>query len=302
MKFRIEHLTRYLYSYPVSLCHSLAHLKPREQPGQRPWSSQVRTDPWPSVAREHTDFFGNKVNYFSIQQSHSRLEILATSEVEIRPPPYPNLAASPAWEQVLEQLREGQAEDRVAARLFTLPSAFAPVVPAITEFSRRSFPPGRPVLEAAADLMRRIFHEFEYDPQFTTIATPLEAVLAHRKGVCQDFAHLSLAGLRGLGLAGRYVSGYLETLPPPGQPRLQGADASHAWFSLFVPGIGWVDFDPTNNQLPQGQHITVAVGRDFQDVTPVRGVFYGGGAHTLEVSVDVLRLDDPPSGPPPSRT
>jgi transglutaminase-like putative cysteine protease len=292
MRFRIDHVTRYRYPDPVSLCHSVAHLKPREQPGQRLLASQIRVDPWPSVSREYTDFFGNRVSYFSIQQSHDRLEVRAVSKVEVRPPELPALADSPPWEQVAGQLREGRSEDLVAARIFTLPSAFVPVNAEIATYARRSFTPGRPILEATAELMGRIFREFEYDPHFTTIATPLDQVMAHRKGVCQDFAHLGLAGIRALGLSGRYVSGYLETLPPPGQPKLQGADASHAWFSLYVPGIGWEDFDPTNDQVPREQHITVAVGRDFQDVTPLRGVFYGGGAHELEVAVDVERLDE----------
>ena len=291
MRFRVDHVTRYRYPDPVSLCHSIAHLKPREQPGQRVLSSLVRVDPWPSVSREHTDFFGNRVSYFSIQQSHDRLEVRAVSTVEVMPVELPDFAQSPPWEEVREQIRGGKSEELVAARIFTLPSAFVPVSAEIAAYARDSFAPGRPVLEATSALMGRIFREFEYDPHFTTIATPPDQVLTHRRGVCQDFAHLGLTGLRGLGLAARYVSGDLETLPPPGQPKLQGADASHAWFSLFVPGVGWVDFDPTNDQVPREQHITVAVGRDFQDVTPVRGVFYGGGEHELDVAVDVERLE-----------
>jgi transglutaminase-like putative cysteine protease len=290
MRFRVDHVTRYRYPDPVSLCHSVAHLKPREQPGQRVLRSQIRVDPWPSVSRQHTDFFGNKVSYFSVQQSHDRLEVRTVSEVDVVPAAMPDLADSPPWEQVVEQLREGKSEDLVAARIFTLPSALVPASPAMATYACAAFTPGRPVLAGAADLMGRIFRDFEYDPHFTTIATPLDQVLDHRRGVCQDFAHVGLAGVRALGLAGRYVSGYLETLPPPGQPKLKGADASHAWFSLYVPGLGWVDLDPTNDQVPREQHITVAVGRDFQDVTPLRGVFYGGGAHELEVEVDVERL------------
>jgi len=253
-------------------------------------------DPFPAVSREHTDFFGNRVSYFSIQQAHSVLEVTANSEVEVEPEELPDFEASLPWENVLEQLREGRDQDTLDARMFSLPSAFVPLVPAATEYACASFTTGRPILEAVSDLMSRIYREFEYDPHFTTVATPLAEVLEHRKGVCQDFAHLGLACLRGLGLAARYVSGYLETLPPPGQPKLQGADASHAWFSLFVPGVGWVDYDPTNDQVPREQHITVAVGRDFQDVTPLRGVFYGGGDHELEVAVDVDRVPAPPGG------
>jgi transglutaminase-like putative cysteine protease len=289
--FRINHVTRYLYSEPVSLCHSIAHLKPRAQSGQRPLSAHVRVDPWPAVSREHTDFFGNRTSYFSIQQSHTTLDVAAVSEVELLPEPLPDFADSPPWELVLAQMHERPDEELRTSRIFALPSPYVPLEPAAAAYARESFPRERPVLEAVSDLMGRIFRELEYDPHFTTVATPIDEVLAHRRGVCQDFAHLGLACLRSLGLAARYVSGYLETVPPPGQPKLEGADASHAWFSVLVPGTGWVDFDPTNDQVPREQHITAAVGRDFGDVTPLRGVFYGGGEHTLEVAVDVDRIE-----------
>ena len=291
MRFRVHHVTRYRYEEPVSLCHSVAHLKPREQPGQRTHSAHIRVDPWPAVAREHLDFFGNRQSYFSIQQSHMALEVAATSEVELNAQPVPDLGGSPPWEQVVTELRESREPDALAARIFTLPSAFVPLDAAAADYVRPTFGPGRPVLEAVSELMGRIYRELEYDPHFTTVATPLSEVLAHRRGVCQDFAHLALACLRGLGLAARYVSGYLETVPPPGKPKLQGADASHAWFAVYLPKAGWIDFDPTNDQIPGEQHITTAVGRDFQDVTPLRGVFYGGGEHELEVAVDVDRLE-----------
>lgn len=292
MRFRISHLTRYSYAEPVSLCHSLLHLKPRRHgsSGQRCLSSQVRIDPWPAVNREYEDFFGNRVNYFSIQQSHCALEVTALSEVEVNPPELPDPGSTLAWDLALEYLHEGRDPDLVNARIFALPSPLVPIEPAATAYAAQSFPPGRPILEATRELMGRIFAEFEYDPHFTTVATPVAEVMEHRRGVCQDFAHVAIAGLRGLGLAARYVSGYLETLPPPGQPKLRGSDASHAWFSILVPDLGWVDFDPTNDQTLGEQHITTAVGRDFQDVTPMRGIFYGGGAHDLAVAVDVDRM------------
>jgi transglutaminase-like putative cysteine protease len=300
MRYRIQHITRYAYGDPVSLCHSITHLKPRETNFQRCLSSQVRVSPWPSVSREHRDLFGNRINYFSIQQSHLALEITANSEVEVQTPAAPPLAETPAWERVRDQLNEDRDAVAIGARIFALPSPAIPLDAAAIGYARESFTPGRPVLEAAHDLMSRIYAEFEYDPAFTEVATPLASVLEHRRGVCQDFAHVGIACLRGLGLAARYVSGYLETLPPPGEPKLRGADASHAWFSVFVPGLaedadgqatgGWIDFDPTNDCLIHEQHITTAVGRDYQDVTPVRGVFYGGGEHELKVSVDVDRL------------
>jgi len=289
VRYRINHVTRYFYDVPVSLCHNIAHLKPRDLPHQKVLSAQLRIDPWPAVSSEHTDFFGNRVGYFCVQQSHESLEVGIVSDVEVTAPAPRDFVASPPWEEVVTNLREGRAEDSLDARIFTIASPYVPGEPSALEFARLSFRPGRPILEATADLMGRIYREFEFDPHFTTVATPIADVLTHRKGVCQDFAHLGLACLRGLGLAARYVSGYLETLPPPGQAKLQGADASHAWFAVFVPGAGWVDFDPTNDQVAQEQHITTAVGRDFHDVTPVRGVFYGGGDHRLEVEVDVDR-------------
>ena len=294
MRYRISHVTRYEYGDPVSLCHSITHLKPRETPFQHCISSQLRVSPWPSVSREHRDIFGNRVNYFAIQQSHSMLEVSANSEVEITIPLVPALEQSPAWEQARNGLQEEHNPRTNAVRIFSLSSPALSHSAAATIYAQSSFTPGRPLLEAASDLMTRIYTEFEYDPAFTTIATPLDEVLKHRRGVCQDFAHVGIACLRGLGLAARYVSGYLETVPPAGQPKLRGADASHAWFSVFVPGLdhtgNWVDFDPTNDCLIHEQHVTTAVGRDYQDVTPVRGVFYGGGEHELTVAVDVDRI------------
>jgi transglutaminase-like putative cysteine protease len=294
MRYRVSHLTRYSYGDPVSLCHSITHLKPRETPFQHCAASQVRATPWPSVSREHRDLFGNRVNYFSIQQSHAQLEISAVSEVEVTAPQVPALDQTPPWEEVRESLQTARDAASIAARIFMLPSPAIPAIDAAIDFARPSFTPGRPILEAARDLMGRIFAELEYDPTATTVATPLAEALANRRGVCQDFAHIGIACLRGLGLSARYVSGYLETLPPPGQPKLRGADASHAWFSVFVPGVEqtgcWVDLDPTNDCLIHEQHIVTAFGRDYQDVTPVRGVFYGGGEHQLTVAVDVDRL------------
>jgi transglutaminase-like putative cysteine protease len=318
MRFRVSHTTHYGYGSPVSLCHSIAHLKPGQTPHQRCLRSQVRVSPWPSVSREHTDIFGNRVNYFSIQQSHAALEVSAVSEVEVTAPAEPDADASPPWEQVRLRLHEAREADAINARMFTLPSPAIPAQQAALEYALVSFTPGRPVLAAARELMARIYTEFDYDPAATSVATPLAEVLAQRHGVCQDFAHVGIACLRALGLAARYVSGYLETLPPPGQPKLRGADASHAWYALYLPPLAsssplpetetaptagergpgaeppagtWIDYDPTNDCLLGEQHITTAVGRDYGDVTPVRGVFYGGGEHQLSVAVDVDRLE-----------
>ena len=294
MRLRINHVTRYEYAEPVSLCHSIAHLKPPQTARQRCLSSQIRVDPWPAVHREHEDFFGNRVSYFSIQQAHDALEVRAQSEVEVLAPTLPKPEATQPWERIVDRLHDRYDEPMTNLRIFTLPSPLVPPDPDARAYAAESFAPGRPILEATIELMGRIYRDFVYDPTSTTIATPLAEVMEQRKGVCQDFAHVAIAGLRGLGLAARYVSGYLETLPPPGQVKLQGADASHAWFSVLIPNLGWIDFDPTNDQIPGEQHITTAVGRDFQDVTPLRGIFYGGGSHELRVAVDVNRV--PPEG------
>ena len=291
MRLHISHLTRYDYVESVSLCHSIVHLKPRQSERQQCLFSHLRIDPGPAVNREHEDFFGNRVNYFSIQQSHEALEVTAVSEVEVGLQDLPDPAATPAWEVARDCLHQHRKPTMNAARIFTLASPLIPLNSAARDYAAGSFTRGRPILEAAIDLMGRIFRDFAYDPHFTTIATPVAEVMAHRRGVCQDFAHLAISGLRGLGLAARYVSGYLETLPPPGQAKLQGSDASHAWFSLMIPDLGWVDFDPTNDLLPGEQHITTAVGRDYQDVTPMHGIFYGGGGHELTVAVDVNRVE-----------
>jgi transglutaminase-like putative cysteine protease len=292
VKYRISHVTRYRYSEPVSLCHNQAHLKPRSHKGQAVSRDQIKIEPWPAVSREHRDFFGNRVNYFSIQQAHEVLEVTALSEVEVTPAALPPGHATPAWEAVRDQLRQNREQTGLHARLFALESPSAGFDADVREYATASFPPGRPLLEGARDLMGRIHGEFAYDPHFTTVATPLAEVMRHRRGVCQDFAHLAIACLRSLGLAARYVSGYLETLPPPGQSKLQGADASHAWFAIYLPRFGWVDFDPTNNQIPGEQHVTTALGRDYNDVTPLKGIFYGGGEHQLEVAVDMERVAD----------
>ena len=294
MRFRICHVTRYRYADPVSLCHSIAHLKPRDLPHQRCLSSQVRVDPWPAVSREHTDFFGNRVSYFAIQQSHTHLDVTAQSDVEVSPQVRADQGETLPWELALDRIQAARDDAYADARIFTLASPMVPLDPASADYARSSFTAGRPLFEAIADLTARIHADFEYDPHFTSVATPLAEVLEHRRGVCQDFAHLALACLRGLGFAARYVSGYLETLPPPNQPKLQGSDASHAWFAVLIPDLGWVDFDPTNNQIPDERHITTAIGRDYQDVTPLRGVFYGGGTHELTIAVDVTRVGGGP--------
>lgn len=294
MRYTITHRTLYQYSSGVALCHNEARLLPRETPWQLCRPSQIRIRPRPALSVERRDFFGNRALYFAIQDVHHRLEVTVATEVRVLDErPFDATSPSPPWEQARQLLREDPDPEIIEARLFGLDSPFVVVRPAFQDYAEPSFPPGRPLLEAMADLNQRIYREFKYDPQFTTIATPLNEVLSERRGVCQDFAHLAIACLRTLGLAARYVSGYLETLPPPGQPRLVGADASHAWLAVYVPGAGWAEFDPTNNCMPKEKHVTLAWGRDYGDVAPLRGVMTGGGSHALKVAVDVEPSPEP---------
>lgn len=280
--YLVTHTTKYRYGQPVSVCHNEAYLVPREMPRQQCRITQLQIDPAPAVRDAREDFFGNRVVYFAIQKAHTMLRVSATSEVAVSPPDAVDFERSPSWEQVRYEARSNPD-----LTPFVMESPYIPTDAAWAEYAAVSFPQGRAFLAGVKDLMGRIFREFKYDPGFTTLATPIAEVFAHRRGVCQDFAHLAIACLRSLGLPARYVSGYLLTMPPPGQERLVGADASHAWFSVCSPPTGWSDFDPTNDKLPSDQHITVAWGRDYSDVPPLKGVILGGGPHTLEVSVDV---------------
>ncbi|EIJ43487.1 transglutaminase-like enzyme, predicted cysteine protease [Beggiatoa alba B18LD] len=295
MKYRVTHKTLYSYNAPVSLCHNEAHLSPRSSLYQTCLKSKLSVKPIPAIQYEHVDYFGNSVSYFAIQSPHKVLTVTAISEVDINQLPLTPAAikSSPSWESVRHSLQDRQQLQTamIEAREYLLDSPFIPFHPQLKTFAEVSFTPNRPILEASLDLMQRIFTEFKYDPSFTTIVTPVLDVLEHKRGVCQDFAHLMIGCLRALGLAARYVSGYLETLPPTGQVKLQGSDASHAWLAVYVPELGWIDFDPTNNQIPMNQHITTAWGRDYSDVTPLKGVIFGGGDHMLTVAVDVERID-----------
>jgi len=290
MKYRVTHVTSYEYSEPVSLCHNLAHLKLRTQAGQTDLVSHLKIDPTPAVTREFRDFFGNQANYFVIQQAHRQLKITATSDVSINKIQLPDNIFNPPWNEINAILNQNMNDELLDVKMFILDSPNINANNVLLNYASPSFPPGRPIIEGVTELMGRIHTDFIYDPNSTDVATPLEEVLTHRRGVCQDFAHLAIGCLRSLGLPARYVSGYMETLPPPGKPKLRGADASHAWFSTYIPNVGWLDFDPTNNIKPAEQHITTAIGRDFGDVTPVKGVLYGGGEHKLFVAVDVERL------------
>lgn len=291
MKYRVRHITQYHYSEAVTLCRNEACLLPRSTEWQQCHHAELQVRPQPADLAEFDDFFGNRKTHFAIQDAHEKLTVTATSDVEVKPQPLQPIENSPPWEEVVRRLAEDRSSSAVAALPYLYPSPLIPALPGVAAYAGVSFSPARPVLAAVADLTRRIYDEFTYDPESTTITTPLAEVIQQRRGVCQDFAHLAIGCLRTAGLAARYVSGYIETLPPPGQERLIGADASHAWFSVYVPGSGWFDFDPTNNQRPVDQHITVAWGRDFADVSPLKGIAMGGGKHRVLVSVDVARQE-----------
>lgn len=293
MNYRIKHITEYTYSDPVQLCRNEACLLPRQTPCQQCPESWLRIVPEPSDLHERNDFFGNRVTHFAIQEPHERLAVTAVSAVAVTADPQPYLTANEnSWEAVAEILSTEKNRNLLAVLPYLYDSPLIKGSQSLADYARPSFRAGRSLTDAVLDLTQRIFREFTYDPGFTSIATPLAEVLKNRRGVCQDFAHLAIGCLRATGLAARYVSGYIETLPPPGQARLIGADASHAWFSVYAPEAGWLDFDPTNNQMPAGRHITVAWGRDFSDVSPLKGVALGGGTHRMTVSVDVARLPD----------
>lgn len=292
MRYSIEHITRYAYTQPVGLSFQIAHLQPRDGDGQRCLAHALEISPAPVTLNEDRDYFGNSVARFELATPHAELVVVARSEVE-RLRPDADLPDSPAWEDVQKRFASplwglGPVS---AAGEFLFPSPNVPFSPALRDFALQDFVPGRPILTATSALMHRIHTEFEFDPEATHVATLVEQVLAMRRGVCQDFAQLMIGSLRALGLPARYMSGYLLTEPPPGQPRLEGADASHAWVAVFVPELGWFEFDPTNDLVPREAHITLAWGRDFADVSPLRGVILGGGAHEVSVAVTVRPFD-----------
>lgn len=287
MKYRVRHTTVYDYGETVPVCQNEARLKPRQGPTQMCISSNLTVSPRPATMAERSDYFGNHVAFFTIQEGHKKLSIASESVVTLAPQPEPNPAQAQPWEHIRARLADRADVDLLEARQFTYASSQAPTAEELAEYARPSFVPGRSQLESVLDLTSRIHREFKFDPRTTTVTTtPLE-VLRLRRGVCQDFAHLQIGCLRSLGLAARYVSGYLQTDPPLGKPRLIGADVSHAWVSVYFPEFGWLDFDPTNDCIPSTRHVTLGWGRDYGDIAPIKGVFTGGGVHTMRISVDV---------------
>lgn len=289
MRYRVRHLTVYDYGEPVLLSHHAAHLRPRQVFSQTYDKVRLTIRPNPAVLKDgQLDYFGNPTTFFTVQDSHSKLEIEASFEVETAPAPH--CLGGPAWDQVRADLAAGTLPVVAEAMDFLFPSPLVPALAEAAEYAAPSFPPGRPLPQAALDLTGRIFRDFTFDPVATHVGTPLATVFAQRRGVCQDFAHVGIACLRAMGLAARYVSGYIRTIAPPGKEKLVGADASHAWMSVFVPGWGWLDLDPTNDKPAGEDHVVVAWGRDYDDVSPIKGVVLGGGDHAVHVAVDVVEL------------
>lgn len=291
MIYRIRHRTTYAYSAPVTVSHHVARLRPRTTATQRVLSFALEINPAAAVTTTHTDYFGNTAAFFSVEGLHSELVVSAEGTIEVNAVPLPAIELSPAWEEVVAMFRDPVSPGVVEACQFVFDSPLLAGHPEFAAYARTSFPAGTPLLAGVQDLAARIHHDFTFDPQATTVSTPLRTVFAQRRGVCQDFAHLGIACLRSLGLPARYVSGYLRTDPPAGQPRLVGADHSHAWLSVYCPHLGFVDFDPTNNLIPSDRHVTLAYGRDFSEVSPLAGMVTGGGEHRLAVAVDVSPAD-----------
>jgi len=321
--YQIHHITDYTYEDAASLSYNEAHLLPRSIKtmlyNQQVTDAQIQIEPGWNDYSERQDFFGNRVIYYTVRQPHTQIAITASSRVRVDgqlgpvnqtrdPVTDANQASQPAafwlwenadqtepWEDVVLQMRgelcDDQSPEVLDAQQFCLPSPLIPVVDIVAEMANVHFWPRRPIVEATLSLMTAIFNEFDFVPDATDVTTPISEVMEKRQGVCQDFAQLMICALRCQGLAARYMSGYIESIPPAGEIKLEGSDASHAWCSLYVPKLGWIDFDPTNNLLPIEQHVILGWGRDFGDVTPIKGVYYGGNNQTLNVSVDMKRMN-----------
>ena len=291
MIYDIRHVTTFQYDASVAATRCTVRLLPRGDPGQTVTDSMLDVTPPPVGMVERPDFFGNRVVTLRIASAYRELRIAALAHVTVERRQTPAPGLTPAWESVRREAATAYNLDCDSPVHRLYPSRRVPLYAPTTDYARKSFPPGRPILEGAADLMTRIRADFTYDPTATAVSTPLAEAFAKRGGVCQDFAHIMIAGLRGLGLPAGYVSGYIRTIPPPGQKRLEGADASHAWVSVWCGlEFGWLDLDPTNAILVGDDHIVVAVGRDYADVSPIDGVFTGSGNHKLAVSVDVASV------------
>lgn len=294
MRFRIVHRTTYRYGLPMADGYTVAHLLPRDTPWQRVLSRDLRVSPTPDEREDFQDRFGNDVVRLGVHQRHGALEVVSRSEVEVAPTPAWDAPGTPPdapWDDVARAVATARDDRALAVAPFAAHTSATPSLDVLDALGHDAFVPGRPLIDTLRHLSHQLYSDLQFDSAATDVSTPLDVVVAERRGVCQDFAHLMLAICRRRGLAARYVSGYLETDPPPGQPKMAGADASHAWCSVWSPVHGWIDVDPTNDQLPPQRHVTVAWGRDYFDVTPVRGVVLGPACtQELEVGVDVVAL------------
>lgn len=290
MNYKIRHTTKYNYQVPVSVCHNRLCLGLIETPLQHVISSSIKITPEPDELSYRTDFFGNNILFFSIYKDHAALEIVSESEVAINNLLFQDLALNSKllWKEVWGEIEKAEIQEELVQ--YVLPSYYIPYSEEIQKFAQPCFPEGGKLWDACNALMHKIYKEIKFTPGFTTVNTPVETVLKAKRGVCQDLAHLMIACLRNMGIPARYVSGYIETLPPPGKKKLVGSDASHAWVSVYFPSIGWVEFDPTNCLLPTFQHIVIAYGRDYQDIAPVKGIVFGSGEQNMSYEVDVERI------------
>ncbi len=289
MKYLLRHLTRYRYQHPVANSYNLACLEPRALAHQQVHNAWIEVQPLAQQVSRYVDGFGNIRHLLHVQAPHAELAVLSCAEVELQPRNYPAsfVDATPITE-LARCLQTPKDQHQLFALWCTQPSKMIPILPQAKHFIAQLQSSEQSALALALSLNQCIFENFQYDPQFSSVVTQVDEVLKHRRGVCQDFAQLAISCLRSIGVPARYVSGYLQTLPPEGQARLMGADASHAWFSVYDPIYGWVDFDPTNNLIVDTAHITLAYGRDYSDVVPLKGVLQGGGEHELSVAVDVI--------------
>lgn len=289
--YQVVHCTDYIYESTVSASYGVVYLLPRDTDWQRVISANMVIAPNPDTYSEHTDFFGNRAAHFSVLDGHTELTVTTTSVVEVAGRPAVPFGSGPTWESARDEIQNSFDADVMEARAFVLESPALSSSPAVRDYAAPSFAFGRPLIDVLGDLTARINGDFVYTSGVTDLTTTLDELLTLRQGVCQDFANLQIACLRAYGIPARYVSGYLETLPPPGQAKLQGSDASHAWLSAFVPSIGWIDVDPTNNLFVGNRHICTAWGRDYADVAPLKGVIYTESkSNTMTVTVDVTSL------------
>ncbi len=286
MLYRISHRTTYKYAHPVSVGDHVACLRPRSFSHHQLRQNSLHIHPAPANLTERTDYFGNLQAFFTIHEPHKELIVESKSEVNVSSGGFDATSVSP-WELSARPLASDHTMEGLDAYQFQFESPRIRLKPAFAAYAVESFTPGRPMREALLELTTRIHRDFRFDSKATTVRTPVEEAFEKRRGVCQDFAHVQIACLRSINLAARYVSGYLRTYPPPGRPRLIGCDASHAWVSAYCRGIGWIDVDPTNDVAPTDGHVTVAWGRDYGDVSPLRGLILGGGGHSLKVEVDM---------------